>query len=254
MQMPKSLCLVQTGKILNYLKFLTLLFVFGFSQSVEEIINKIESNQTKITDLEAEIEIETSIQGKSEPLVQTIKIWQGKDEKGNPVTKTEMMIPTQKGEKEKVIMVMTKDSMITKRGNVVNRLPVQGQINTEGKSPQINTDMFKDAKEVKILRREGNTAVLEIVPNETEGIKIFDKAEIAVDAEKGVITSQKLFTPTGVIRTEMNYERQGDRGTGGQGVIWVLKEMKTITQYGMTVMRYKNIKVNKGIDKKKFEL
>ena len=256
MQIPKN------PKHLNCLKFLCTLTLclFGFSQDAQGIINKIEANQAKIVDLEAEVEIETSIQGKSEPLVQTMKIWQVKDEKGNPLTRTEFMIQDTgyKMQDKKVIMIMTKDSVFTKRGNTVSRLPLTAQMNTKNNELRLNMDFLKNGENIKILKQEGNVAVLEIIPNETEGIKVFDKAEITVDTEKGVITSQKLFTPMGVIKTEMEYERQGDREMGRQGdrekKIWVLKEMKTITQYGVTTMRYKNVKVNKGIKKEKFRL
>ena len=273
MQIPKN------PKHLNCLKFLCTLTLclFGFSQDAQEIIAKIESNQAKIIDLEAEVEIETSIQGKSEPLIQTMKIWQAKDEKRNPITRTEFFVgqedlETRRGEtmgpgdkekrKEKVIMVITGDSIITKRGEVKTQMPILNQVQDKSQMndqfQMTNGKFFDNLKEAKILRRNGTIAVLEIIPNETEGIKVFDKAEITVDTEKGVITSQKLFTPMGVIKTEMEYERQGDREMGRQGdrekKIWVLKEMKTITQYGVTTMRYKNVKVNKGIKKEKFRL
>lgn len=236
------------NKILN----LTLLIcIIGFSQNVEEIIAKIENNQAKIKDLTAEVEIETSIQGKAEPLIQTMKIWQSKDETGNPITRTEFEMPEARGQKqEKVIMIMTNDSVITKKGKTVSRLPLTAQMGAERKQSQMNADMFKEAKSVKILQADGNIVVLELIPKETEGIKLFDKAEITVDTERGVITSQKVFTPMGMIRSEMKYWSIGE----GEKRIWVLKEMKTITQYGITVMRYKNIKLNKGIKKEKFEL
>jgi outer membrane lipoprotein-sorting protein len=151
---------------------------------------------------------------------------------------------------KKVIMIMTKDSVFTKRGNTVSRLPLTAQMNTENNELWLNMDFLKNGENIKILKQEGNVAVLEIIPKETEEIKIFDKAEITVDTEKGVITSQKLFTPMGVVKTEMEYEKL----EVGSEKLEVLKEMKTITQYGVTTMRYKNVKINKGISKKKFKL
>ncbi|MEO0129820.1 MAG: hypothetical protein ABIL02_06240 [candidate division WOR-3 bacterium] len=235
-----------------------MLCIFSFGQDVQEIISKIESNQAKIVDLEADVEVETSIQGRAESLVQTMKIWQAKDENGNAITRTEFEIPEARGQKqEKVIMIMTNDSAITKKGKTVSRLPLTAQANIEARFEGI----LKSAKSIKILKQEGNVAVLEVVPRETEGVNpirnnisngagLFDKAEITVDIERGVIISQKLFTPMGVIKTETEYGSIGE----GEKKIWVLKEMRTITQYGITTMRYKNVEVNKGIDKRKFEL
>lgn len=254
MKALKIFCL-QTGKILNCLRFLTLLFVFGFSQNAHEIIAKIETNQSKIIDLEAEVEIETSIQGQAEPMMQTMKIWQAKDEKENTITRTEFMLQDNNRNQtpEKVIMVMTEDSVCVKKGNNVSRLPLKLAANTKGKIPDINVDIFENAKSVKVLRQEGNNTVIEVIPEEMGDVKIFNKAEITVDTEKGIITSQKLFTPMGVIKSEMEYERHGETEKGGNGV-WVLKQIKTITQYGVTTMRYKNVKVNKGINKEMFKL
>ncbi|MEO0138112.1 MAG: hypothetical protein ABIL40_08545, partial [candidate division WOR-3 bacterium] len=84
------------GKILG----VSLIFcIFFFGHDAQETIRKIESNQAKITDLEADIEIETSIQGRAEWLVQVMKIWQAKDGEGNVITRTEFFVRNGEGEK-----------------------------------------------------------------------------------------------------------------------------------------------------------
>jgi len=182
---------------------------------------------------------------------------------------------TTKGSSGKMTMIMNGDKMIMESGGkkkVMNRsasaaTPGMGQSPTSlpsGMDLQQDFGEFLKQNKVSVISEKKSfvknllsrgasseapeKVVLKVIPEKKD--PMVQKMEMTVDMNKGVVTSQKMFSNYGTTRMDMEYENI-------QGA-WVIKKINMtiptpMGKAGKMTIEYKNMKVNQGIKDEMFE-
>ncbi|TES93517.1 MAG: hypothetical protein E3J87_02170 [Candidatus Cloacimonadota bacterium] len=250
------------------LTLVVLLISFAFvskssAVTIDEIIKRLEENQGKIKDLEADVVMEVNnVAGMI--TAQELKVWS----KGDDKTKIEIVhsdafeddsltfFPTtviingskmsigQRGKTQQVIDI----EEIQDKGKVDKRYEPMEQF-TLGMGLLKGMGDFLRKSEVSIVKEEGNKITLSIIPEETN--LLMQKINMVVDMGRGVITQQKMYSNMGINFCRMEYEKKDE--------IWILRKFTMTNSFGQmgtsTVkVEYKNIQLNKGIENVMFEI
>jgi len=224
-------------KKISTVLFLFLSFsLFSSTKTIDEITEVLQKNAGKVQDMQAEVVMEMDL-GKAGTKTQRMKIWM----KGKDKIKMEM---------EKQTMIMNGDKMMmdTSQGKRVINQPT-----TKGMPPGINLqqgigDFFKE-NSGKIISQGRNKAVIELIPKDKN--PMMNKIEMTVDTKRGVITEQRMYSNYGTTKMRMKYKNIGG--------IWVISSIDMIVptpqgKVGRMKIEYKNIRINKGLSDKMFEI
>jgi len=210
--------------------------LFSSTKTIDDISKILQKNAGRVQDMQADVVMEMDL-GKAGTKTQRMKIWV----KGKDKIKMEM---------EKQTMIMNGDKMMmdTPQGKRVINQPT-----TKGMPPGINLqqgigDFFKE-NSGKIVSQGRNKAVIKLIPKDKN--PMMSKIEMTVDTKRGVITEQRMYSNYGTTKMRMEYKNIGG--------IWVISSIDMIVptpqgKVGRMKIRYKNIKINKGISDKMFKI
>lgn len=240
-------------------EIMTLILLIVFSSgsvcavTVNDIIQKLEQNATKIKDMQANVEMRISFEGESlgsgTDKTQKMKIYtKGKDkaridikeptEQTIIINKDKMLMEStpQNGDKGKIKKVVTIDSITSSSQNM--NIPGTDLSKTF-------IDLLKKS-DTQIVNSNGIFHILKVTPKNTGSL--IQKIELVVDYNKGIITTEKIFANNGTSLMNMQYQKIDN--------IWVLTYMEVTSPIGTKKMKmtsiYKNIQINKGIPENKF--
>ncbi len=223
--------------------------------TVNDIIQKLEKNADKVKDMQADVEIKITFEGKGTSpemnRTQVMKLYT----KGKDKMRMEMQTPTEQTiimNKSKMLMEYS-DPMSTKgekTRQIIDRDSMPNLQSMSTPTVDLNTtfaDMLKKS-DTKIISSSGDFCTFSVIP-ENAG-PLMQKVELTIDSKKGIITKQKMFSNLGVSVMNMQYQKVGD--------IWILSQINMTSPVGATgekmkmVSTYKNIKINKGVSESKF--
>lgn len=218
---------------------------FAGEMSVKDLVSKIQSNQSKISDMYAEtvttITSSLAMPGSSgkgpQTMVQKGKIWN----KGKDKSKVEMLSPMKQititnGDKMAIINPETGQKMVQDMKKMRQAKGVaepQREMNFEKALEYFDLSMAK----------KSDNYVITGVPKEAN--KFFGRMEFVVDSAKMIPTSIMMYDPKGrlISQSTIEYQKIAD--------VWIpVKNLSNVTTPAgkMKVeMEFVNIKVNKGI-------
>ncbi len=262
--------------------FVLLLFVTVsvYATEVDDVVAALQKNIDKVQDMECKIEMSVDI-GEMGTQRQSMKMWS----KGKDKMRMEMNAPAapamspsamgQSAPSGKMTMIMNGDKMIMESGGekkVLNRpasaatpgavqsptslpsgIDLQQDFGEFLKKNKVSVVSEKKSFVQKLLSRGASSetpekVVLEVIPEDKD--PMVQKIEMTVDMNKGVVTSQRMFSNYGTTKMNMEYENINSA--------WVLKRinMTIPTPMGKTgkmTIEYKNVKLNQGIRDEMFE-
>lgn len=217
---------------------------------VKAILNKIEAAQDKIKDMQAEIEstatAKMTIRGEetTQKFAQKGKIWIKKPDKFRIETSSPVeQITIMNGDKMAIINKTTGQKIVQD----MKKLREQTGM-TQGEEMNIVKTM--EQFDLKITKKDKNEIVITGKPEKKS--EYLGKMVFVIDANKHLPIRIASYSPKGGLLTYSTLEYKEI------SKIWVLVKNTTDinTPYGSskTVMEFKNIKVNKGISDKLFEI
>lgn len=234
--------------------------VFAAEISLDDVVNKIQGNQEKVTDMYAEtvttITSNMAVPGQGskgpQKMIQKSKMWT----KGADKSKVEMISPMKQititnGDQMAIINSETGQKMVQD----INKL--RGQGGEGARDPgKMSLDKAKEFFDLKVRKldalkpEELETYVITGIPKKEN--KFIGKMEFCVDAEKWVPVKILMYDAKGklISQSDIEYAEVSD--------LWVpVKNISSITTPMGTMkveMEYTNIKVNKGIKDSEFNV
>ena len=255
--------------------------MFRFTPTeVDDVISALQKNIDKVQDMQCSVEMSIDM-GDMGTQRQSMKMWS----KGKDKMRMEMSAPAglpmspspmgQGAPSGKMTMIMNGDKMVVESGGEKQVIDHSASAATHGmgQSPaslapgmDLQQDMGEFLKKNKVTVISGKKSlignlmskvssseapekvVLEVIPEKKD--PMVQKMEMTVDMNKGVITSQKMFSNYGT--TKMNMEYENIKGA------WIIKRINMTVptpmgKSGKMTIEYKNVKVNQGISDRLFE-
>lgn len=210
--------------------------------TIEELFTKLQGNQGKIRDMQADIttKMTSSMKG-MQGMEQKGHIWT----KGNDKSKMEIYSPMKQttitnGDQMAVIMPDTGQKHIQD----LSKTP-----NAQNNSPQMNLEKAKEKFDFSVKQQSGGYL---ITGYPKDNNKFMGKMEIFVDYSKMAPTNIKMFNPSGQLMNETKIEYQN---VSGVYVVYKNTSKVNLPNGKMDmVMTYSNVKVNQGISDSVFDI
>lgn len=256
---------------------------FAADLTLDDLIQKIQTNQPKIKDMYAETTtkitsnlqlapskvegLTTDNKSKTQTMVQNGRMWT----KGNNMSKIEMLSPMRQititnGDKMAIINSETGQKMVQDLKKLKGQVP--GGKGQEG----MNLEKAKEFFDLSVRKLDasklypdshigaGDLETYVIVGIPKQANKFLGKMEFYVDSEKWVPVKILMYGPKDKLMSQSEIEYQKFQGSSskGQEDIWIpVKNVSNVTtpMGAMKVeMEFENIKVNKGIKDEEFKI
>ena len=232
--------------------FLIVLSASSSDLALDDVIKNIQSNQSKIKDMYAEtttiitsnIKMPGAAEKGPQKMVQKGKMWS----KGEGKSKIEMISPMKQvtitnGDKMAVIYPETGQKVIQ------DLKKLRDKSGMSDASKQMSLEKAKEFFDLSAKAKDNGYVITGIPKKEN---KFLDKMEFYVDGEKWVPIKILLYGPKDklISQSEIEYQKISD--------VWVpVKNLSNISTPAGTMkveMEFSNIKINKGISDKEFNI
>lgn len=226
--------------------------IYSADLSLEDIIGKIQSNQSRIKDMYAEtttkitsnFQLTTDNKSKTQTMVQKGKMWT----KGSDKSKIEMLSPIKQititsGDQMAIINPDTGQKMIQDLKKLKGQVP--------GGKGQGEMDLAKAMEYFNLsVAKKDEDYIITGVPKEAN--KFLGKMEFYVDSEKWVPVKILMYGPKDKLMSQSVIEYQEVSG------VWVpvknVSNVNTPAGAMKVEMEFNNVKVNKGISDREFAI
>ncbi|MDD5383002.1 MAG: outer membrane lipoprotein-sorting protein [Candidatus Margulisbacteria bacterium] len=246
--MAKKICLIAAALVL------TASFALASNLSLDDLVNKLQSNQSKINDMYAET-VTTITSNMAMPgaegrgpqkMVQKGKMWT----KGENKSKIEMLTPMKQttitnGDKMLIINSETGQKMVQDLKEM--RKKAGGVAGSGGQ--QMGLAKAKEYFNLSVSQKGGNYVITGI-PKEAN--KFLAKMEFYIDSSKWIPTKVLMYGPQNKLISQSNIEYQKISD------VWVpVKNISDVTTPAGKMkieMEFNNIKINRGISDNEFKI
>lgn len=224
---------------------LIVLFMASVSNaiSLDDLINKLQSSQNKIKDMQADIstKMTTSMQGMP-AMNQKGKIWIKGNKNKMEISSPMKQVTITNGDKMAVVNPVTGQKQVTD----LSKIPGGS---SQGGSSSMNFDEAKKKFDFTMKNVSGGYQITGI-PKEKN--QFMGKIEVFVDSSKMVPTKIKMISPQGEVLSDTSIEY---KKVSGINVTYKTISKVNLPKGKMTMeMTYSNIKVNSGISDSVFDI
>ncbi|MFA4966670.1 MAG: outer membrane lipoprotein-sorting protein [Candidatus Margulisiibacteriota bacterium] len=222
---------------------------WGVDPGVEDVLNKIATNQSLIKDMQADVitVIKAEMKEKKESR-QKGKIWV----KGDDKSKMEMIEPVKQvtitsGDKMAMIDPATGQKFVQDLKKLREK---NGQVDLGQGSKTMDKKKMYDFFNLKLVKSSGKQIIIEGNPKKAN--KFLGKVNFYVDTDRYLPVKIEIYNPTGgvVSTSDIEYAKINN--------IWVISksvsEVKLPGGKMKAEMRFENIKVNEGISDSVFKI